>query len=42
MITFLPEYDIAVPAHSEISILEFWPMREKEKQFFVKDDVSFL
>ena len=31
-----------VPARSETSILELWPMREKEKQFFVKDDVSFL
>ena len=30
---------IALPAHSKISFLELWPMREKEKQFFVKDYV---
>ena len=35
-------YDIAVSAHSEISILELWPMREKKSNFFVKDDVSSL
>ena len=33
MIT-VPEYDIAVSAHSEISILELWPMR-KQKNFFL-------
>ena len=42
LLTFSLEYDIAVPVHSEISILNLWPMRGKEKQFFVKDDVSFL
>ena len=35
-------YGSAVPAHSEISILELWPMREKKINFFVKDDVSSL
>ena len=32
----LPEYDSAVPAHSEISILELWPMREKKSNFLLK------
>ena len=36
----LTKYDIAVSAHSEISILGRWPMRKEKSNFFVKDDVS--
>ena len=36
LLTFYPEYDSAVPAHSEISILELWPMREKKSNFLIK------
>ena len=35
-----PEYDSAVPAHSEILILELCRMREKKSNCLVKDDVS--
>ena len=34
--TRIPEYDSVVPAHSEISILKLWPMREKKNNFLLK------
>ena len=40
LLTFQPENDSAVPAHSDISILDLWPMREKKSNCFVKEDVS--